>query len=112
MPTKRGIFGSAAAFAKGAHAGNIESSSGKASVTPAPRNTVRREICFWVMNMRSPSFLLPACRRHRAFGFAIHLERVALDDPQNQRSELVIVALGFALDAPHHGHFVVIDAPA
>src|SRR6185369_2460290 len=55
-PMKRGTLGSAATFEEGVCAGIMESSSGSASVTPAPRSKVRRERCFLVMNMRSPSF--------------------------------------------------------
>jgi hypothetical protein len=32
-------------------AGTIASSNGTLSVTPKPRRTVRREMCFWVMNI-------------------------------------------------------------
>jgi hypothetical protein len=32
-------------------AGNIESSNGRPSATPAPRSSVRREMCFFVMNI-------------------------------------------------------------
>jgi len=50
MPTNR--FGGAAAVSRsGRSAGTIDSSSGSASVTPAPRRNVRRGMCFFVMNM-------------------------------------------------------------
>src|SRR5215813_13019500 len=50
--TNRG-FGVAAVCARSVPAGTIASSSGKASVTPAPRKNVRRERCFFTINMDS-----------------------------------------------------------
>ena len=57
----RGFGKFAATFEEGVCAGIIESSKGSARVTPAPRNTARRERCFLVMNMRSPSLLIITC---------------------------------------------------
>src|SRR5215813_4599061 len=54
MPTNRGTFAAASALAEGTKAGNIESSNGSANVTPAPRRNVRREMCFFVMNISTP----------------------------------------------------------
>src|SRR2546422_3611622 len=45
------LFGLAAVLFKGVCAGTIDSSSGNATVTPAPRRNVRRERCLFVMNM-------------------------------------------------------------
>ena len=50
MPVNR-VTGLAAVFARGVCAGNIASSSGNASVTPAPRKNARRAICFLEMNI-------------------------------------------------------------
>jgi hypothetical protein len=41
----------AAVFASAVLAGTIASSSGKAIAAPAPRSSVRREMCLRVMNM-------------------------------------------------------------
>ncbi len=38
-------------FANAVPAGTMASRSGTATVAPMPRNTVRREMCFFVMNM-------------------------------------------------------------
>ena len=46
-----------------ASAGTIASSIGSAIVTPTPRSTVRRERCFFVMNMR---LLLPSLTQRAA----------------------------------------------
>src|SRR5262245_5673170 len=54
MPTNLGIFVAAWALAEGTKAGNIESSNGSANVTPAPRRKVRRERCFFAMNISTP----------------------------------------------------------
>ncbi len=50
QPTKRG-FGTAAVAASAVEAGIIASRSGSASVTPLPLRTVRREMCFLVINI-------------------------------------------------------------
>ena len=50
QPTNRGV-GFAAVCASAVAAGIIESSSGSASVAPAPFRIVRREMCFFEMNM-------------------------------------------------------------
>src|SRR5207245_373942 len=51
IPTNLGIFPLASAFAEGTMAGNMDSRSGSANVTPAPRKKVRRGICFFSMNI-------------------------------------------------------------
>src|SRR5579864_2477601 len=50
IPVKR-VFGLAAVLRNRVCAGIMESSSGKAKATPAPRKTVRRDMCFLVMNI-------------------------------------------------------------
>src|SRR5713226_10636733 len=100
MPTKRGALGVAAALAKGARAGIIDSRNGKASVTPAPRKTARREMCFCVMNIfYAPSILkilLRASNVHGRLRLPVHLEGVALDDAHHQRRKVIIAAAGVA----------------
>jgi hypothetical protein len=59
MPTNR-LAGLAAVLLKGVCAGTIESSSGKANVTPTPRKNVRRGTCFLVMNIYLVSFFCAA----------------------------------------------------
>src|SRR5205814_8468522 len=100
MPTKRGILGVAAALAKGARAGIIDSRNGNASVTPAPRKTARREMCFCVMNIfYAPSILkilLRASNVHGSFCLPVHLEGVAHDDAHHPRRNMIAVPAGFA----------------
>ena len=50
-PTKRLLAGAAAVCASAVPAGTIASSSGSASVTPAPCRNVRRGMCLFVMNI-------------------------------------------------------------
>ena len=50
MPVNR-VTGFAAVFARGVCAGNMASSSGNASVIPAPRKNDRRAMCFLEMNI-------------------------------------------------------------
>src|SRR5688572_24058291 len=87
QPTKR-CFGLAAVWASSVAAGTIASSKGSASVAPAPRRTVRREMCFLVRNMRplSASRLLlgrNGCLR-------IHLECRTFHDAENDRREAIL----------------------
>src|SRR5690349_2943859 len=85
MPTKRGALGATSARARGASAGIIESRSGRARETPAPRRSVRREMCLRVMNMLLTGHLDGPLR------LAIHLKRVAVDDAEHQRRKTVVV---------------------
>jgi hypothetical protein len=49
-PTKRRT-GLAAVWRNGVAAGTIDSSSGRATIAPAPRRNVRRGMCFFVINI-------------------------------------------------------------
>src|SRR4051812_19891516 len=49
----RRLFGDAAVLPSGVWAGTIESRSGSAIATPAPRRKVRRGRCFFVMKLMS-----------------------------------------------------------
>ncbi len=46
----RTFFEAAAVFANAVAAGDIASSTGSAIVTPRPRSSVRRDMCFFVRN--------------------------------------------------------------
>src|SRR5207247_7608827 len=101
IPTNRGVFPVASAFADGTKAGNIDSSSGSAMVAPAPCKNVRRGICFFVMNMSLLLKRLP-----------VHLKRSALRDFQNNRREAVIVLRCLAHYGSYHRHVVVLYSAA
>src|SRR5215472_9033845 len=86
----RRVLGFAAAVRRaGVMAGNIDSRKGKATVAPMPCSIFRREMCFFVRNIKSslasghrPLILIGGfcCRRFRR----AHLERGALDDAHNK----------------------------
>src|SRR5215470_12640824 len=97
MPTKR-FTGEAAVSLTGVSAGTIASSSGSASVTPAPRRNVRRGMCFFAMNM---SVL------HRP---GTHLELRALHDAEHDRRKPVVVRGRVTHDRAQRGHVDVFDA--
>src|SRR5688500_9354048 len=87
QPTNRG-FGVAAVCASAVAAGTIASTSGRASATPAPRRTVRRGMCFFVINI----VMTPLTGRLLlAAAGCLHVspERVALHDRRHERREAV-----------------------
>src|ERR1700735_3119043 len=96
------VFETAAVFASGVWAGTMESSKGRASVTPIPRKNVRRGKCFLVMNIVSR---LSICFSSAGLGgsrlFRSHLKRRALHDSQHQRREAVTVARGIPCGVLH-----------
>src|SRR5205809_7801033 len=84
MHTSR-VFDPPAADALRVHApaGSIASRTGRATVTPMPLRTVRREMCFLVMCMSPLPLLLRFRCRHDRLRLA-HLERGAVDDPDDE----------------------------
>src|SRR5688572_11964045 len=99
MPTKRRT-GAAAVRRVGVSAGTIDSSSGRASVTPAPRRKVRRAMCFLATNIVSllmSSYRL-LCRFHA------HLELRAANHGEHDRREPVIVLRDLAHDGSNRRH--------
>src|SRR5260370_1102347 len=50
----RRVFGAAVVLLKGVWAGSIASSNGSTTDPPSPRRTMRRERCFFVINISSP----------------------------------------------------------
>src|SRR5690606_22143732 len=107
-------------------AGIIASSNGSAMHAPAPRNTARRDRCFFVMNMPSsplqqpgspPSFSRASSRGvvrgHRPLGLELgrapHQERLANDDLPNDRLEPVIILRRLAHDLAHGRHVAIVE---
>ena len=70
-------------FWEAVSAGTIASSSGKATVAPMPRSTVRREIAFLVTIMSVTSLLTRDQRRRAA-----HLKWIAVHDRQNRSTTI------------------------
>src|SRR5262245_12638886 len=86
IPVNRS-FGFASALPRFDCAGNIDSSSGKARVTPAPRRKVRRGMCFFEINMTLCLLVLMGARSFANLVFSefhVALECGASDDAQHQ----------------------------
>src|SRR5215469_1370462 len=117
IPVKR-VFGTAAVLARGVCAGIIESSSGSARATPAPRRTVRRDMCFFVRNIG------PSTSRHTQLArsalldvlvlaelhLLVHLERIAFYDTHHERGKLVIIALRRVDNRTNQRHIIALGA--
>src|SRR5262252_8596363 len=99
MPTKR-FTGAAAVSRSGVNAGTIDSSSGSASVTPAPRRNVRRGMCFLAMNIS----VLHRLRTHSKLG--------TLHDAEHDCRKPVAVLRCVPHDSAQRGHVHVLDAAA
>src|SRR6186713_1583001 len=126
MKATRGLM-AAAVFASAVWAGIIASSSGSAIAAPAPCSTVRRERCFFVMNM----VWSPALRSGRNDGSGRSFgsvgsylcgprdrgrrrrrappEGIAVHDAEHDGLEAVVLGLGVAHDVAHGGHVVEVD---
>src|SRR5690606_33929839 len=120
--------GVAAVCASAVRAGIIASSSGSAMVAPTPRRTVRRDRCFFVMNILLSSFptqgsgvirkslsvdaLVVLCARcqTRFSGQRRESKRLARDDAGQNRRERIVVACRIAHDPADRGHVVILDA--
>src|SRR5450755_547775 len=113
----RRVLGFAAVFARGVCAGTIESSSGSARDAPMPRSNVRRDRCFFVMNMlflSSPQLMAVPCirwRRLRIF-HPSHLEWRTLHHSQNKRRKTIVAVRCFPLDAANERHVAIVDDAA
>src|SRR5277367_5960526 len=114
MNPSRG-FGAAAVLAIAVAAGIMASSSGRPTVTPNPRSTVRRLRCFLVMNMVCPLQLGGdvtgrtgglAGSLHGDFVFA---EGLTVDDSQHDRGKPVMVLGRIAHDGANRRHVVIIQ---
>src|SRR3989442_798046 len=113
QPTNRG-FGLAGVCANAVAAGSIASKSGSASAPPAPRRTVRREMCFLLTNMVDAS-PINLTRRLLLTGvgcFHVHLEGGALHDAKHERRESVLAARRVPNDRPHQRHILILDTAA
>src|SRR5436190_15706224 len=98
----RRVFGLAAVWADGVAAGTIDSRNGSATLAPTPCRNVRRDTCFFMMNMTRllSSALLP-----------LHLKRRALDDPQDDRREAIVAGRGASNDRANGRHISVLHRP-
>src|SRR5512138_1582468 len=91
MPTKR-LTGAAADNRIGWSAGTIASSSGKASVTPAPRRNVRRGMCFFGRNISNSQLSYVLIRTGRLLvRLHPHLELITRDDCLHDGGEPIVI---------------------
>src|SRR2546430_15484677 len=117
IPMKRGL-GAAAVCASAELAGIIASRSGSASVQPALFRNVRRRMCFFAMNiwlsgsLAAGLFRGDGVTRHRPFlNLHVHLERLAVDDAEDERGETIVASFRVSRDRSHERHFLIL-APA
>src|SRR6185503_20470016 len=93
----------AAVCASAVAAGTIADRSGKPIAAVPPRSSVRRDKCFFVMNMSASCRLL---------GFAPHAERNAARDAEDDRLKTIALRRSVRHDAPHNGHVVILETAA
>src|SRR5437867_4942047 len=122
MNPNRGV-GFAAVRVRSESAGTIASNSGSANVAPTPRRNVRRGNDILVMmNMTSSTFpdarpegrARNATRRRPELQLgrgSSHLKRRALDDPENDPREPIVVARSLARDRADGRRVIVLDPP-
>src|SRR5262245_31945868 len=119
IPTKRGFGVAASVAANATDAGSMASSNGSANVQPALLRNVRRGMCRLVMIMGLLHSLAPVTARaaggvarHRLDTLHVHLERLAVDDAEDERREAILVAHRVARNRAYEGHVPVLDAAA
>src|SRR5579862_4267999 len=81
------VEAAAAVFLNGATAGAIASRNGSDSVTPIPRRTVRREMCFFVRCILSPGSATSFCCDSGGVVDSAHLKRGTLHDAEHERGK-------------------------
>src|SRR5690349_15118840 len=96
-------FGAAAVCASAVAAGTIADRSGKPIAAEPPLSSVRRDKCFFVMNMSASCRLL---------GRATHAEWHAARDTEDDRLKTIALRRGIRHDASHNGHVVMLQAAA
>src|SRR5215510_14482947 len=99
----RRLFGVAAVLLRGVCAGTMDSRKGRAIVTPAPLRKVRLERCFLEMTVMTVS-------SGRLFHH--HLERCALNNAENDRRKMIIVASRLINNGSDRGHVIVMYCTA
>src|SRR6185436_20547741 len=104
--TPKRISGLAADCAIGVNAGTIDSRNGNATAAPIPRNMVRRERLFFIVNI---CVLLKVLGRDRLHPL---LKRRTLYNPQDQRRKTIILLRRVAHDRANRRHVVITETPA
>src|SRR6186713_3179097 len=96
-------FGAAAVCASAVAAGTIADKSGKPIAAEPPLSSVRRDKCFFVMNISASS---------RFLGRATHPERHTARDAEDDRLKTIALGGSIRHDAAHNGHVVILEAAA
>src|SRR4029078_5533356 len=94
----------------GVWAGIMASSRGSEIVTPIPRSMVRREICFFVINISCVScepLLILSALLHGS-----HLKLRTRDNALNKRREMIAGLRGVFHDCSNLRHIVILHAAA
>src|SRR5262249_27579167 len=119
-PMKRRA-GAAAVSRAGVRAGTIDSSSGSASVTPAPRRKVRRGMCLFVRyivmllagSAADPAPVTPPRGAGgRLRGFPPHLKPRASDDADHDGQKPVVLLRSAARDRANRRHVRILEPAA
>src|SRR5690349_1239847 len=96
----RGL-GAAAVCASAVAAGTIADRSGKPIAAEPPLSSVRRDKCFFVMNISASCRLL---------GRTAHPERHAARDSEDDRLKTIALGGSIRHDSAHNGHVVILKA--
>src|SRR5262245_3256999 len=110
-PTNR-VLGLAAVCASAVAAGTIASSSGSASVAPAPFKTVRREMCFLVRNINGALLLTGYAQLIALSRLHVHLKSLAPDDADDDRRQAIPRRCRIPHNRSDHRHILIFDAAA
>src|SRR5215467_3265948 len=107
----RRVFGAAAVWRRGVCAGTIDSSSGRDIEAPSPRNTVRLDRCFFVINiMPLLTFsLYRSAARRRLYSL---FKCIVCDDPSHQRRKSIVGVSRFPEDRTYGGFIVIMNGAA
>src|SRR6267142_499735 len=110
-PTNRDL-GLAAVCASVVAAGTIASSSGSASVAPAPRRTVRLDMCFLVRNISSVLLLTGHAQLIALSRLHVHLKCLAPDDAGDDRRQAILRSCRIPHNRSHQRHILILEAAA
>src|SRR5215471_9170364 len=111
----RRVFGAAAVWRRGVCAGTIDSSRGSEIEAPSPRNTVRLDRCFFVINIMpllTLSLYRGTYRNGARRGLHSLLKCIASDDPSHQRRKSIVAVSRLPEDRTNSGFIVIMNGTA
>src|SRR5262249_4859492 len=109
---QRRVLPTAAVLRRGVWAGTMASRNGNARVAPIPRRTVRREMCFFSINIAFPRSVDPLVVTFGCLFRPSHLKRCALYNSNDDGFESIAVLCGIAIDGPDRRHIKVLNPAA